>query len=621
MNFKQVIRLENLQSKRAQVTIFIIIAIVLIASIVAYLLFRNLSPSQTQIPSDFQPVYNSFLSCVESTTLTGISVLESQGGYIYLPPFEPGSSYQPFSSDLVFLGNPIPYWYYVSGNNLPKNQVPNESLMQNQLARFIDSKIRDCNIRGYSDFRINEGTPQASVKINSNNVQVSLEMGLTLTRGNQSILIKDHAVTVNSELGNLFNSAKKVYDYEQTSRFLENYTVDVLRNYAPVDGVDVRCSPETWGASSIFNTLKSAVTNNIVSLRTGINSTNYFNVDLNVKGVSFITNPNWSSSYEVNPTQGNTLIANPIGNQAGLGILGFCYVPYHFVYSIKYPVLVAIRSGSEIFQFPLAVVVENNMPQSPASLNGTASQIQNNTLCGMGKTNITVNVLDANSNPVDANVSYECFGQTCNIGQASSGSITGDFPQCVNGYIVASAPGFKQSRYLFSTAQSGSVNIIMNKLYNETINLELDGQPYSGRAILNFVSSNGASQTLVYPAQKEINLSDGSYNISAYIYKNSSITVGATTTQQCVNIPTGGISAVLNANSQQQCFNVNVPSQVISDVLAGGGKTEYYLLGSDLANSNVININAPSLPEVTSLQQLQTNYILFENKNLSVSFS
>jgi rod shape-determining protein MreC len=40
--------------------------------------------------------------------------------YVMLMPrnfYEASSEYMPFSSQLDFLGNPVPYWYYISGNN------------------------------------------------------------------------------------------------------------------------------------------------------------------------------------------------------------------------------------------------------------------------------------------------------------------------------------------------------------------------------------------------------------------------------------------------------------------------------------------------------------------------
>ena len=36
-----------------------------------------------RIPSEIEPVYNSFINCLEEDLAVGVNVLESQGGYIY----------------------------------------------------------------------------------------------------------------------------------------------------------------------------------------------------------------------------------------------------------------------------------------------------------------------------------------------------------------------------------------------------------------------------------------------------------------------------------------------------------------------------------------------------------
>jgi hypothetical protein len=616
MDFKRVINL-NLSSKKGQVTIFIIIAIVIIAAIAAFFIFRSNLPVTTQIPQEFQPAYNTFLSCLQNNVQSGISILESQGGYIYLPQFEPGSLYAPFSSQLNFLGNPIPYWFYVSGNNIAKQQVPTQSFMQTQLAQYVDQVARNCDFGSFTDqnFIIQMGNPTSSVTINQNQVQLTLNMNLNMNRGNDSAVISTHKVIVDSQLGNLYQSALTLYNYEQSTLFLENYTVDVLRNYAPVDGVTFTCSPLTWNANDIVANLSQAIQDNIMSLRTG-NDINYFTIHVPVQNVRFVTAPNWPSDYEINPTQGSLLIAKPIGNQQGLGILGFCYVPYHFVYDVKYPVLATISNNGETFQFPMAVIVSGNLPRN--SLNGTAVSTTAPPLCQNENTPININVFDLNSNPINANISYECFGNTCDIGQTSAGALTANFPQCENGYVVASANGFATGRSLFTTTQTGSVSIILNKLHNEIINLQLDGTNYAGNAMITFTSSDGTTQTVIYPQQTSVQLSQADYTIQVYIYRNSSITIGATTTQQCVNVASSGIAGVLGA-TQQQCFNINIPSQVISNALAGGGQSEYFILDSDLQDSNTIQISASSLPTPTSLEQLQNNYLLFGNKTLGIS--
>src|SRR3989338_3188225 len=175
---------------KGQVTVFIIIAVVILASVLAYFLLRD-SIGQVSIPADIQPAYTSFLSCLEQDTLTGISVLESQGGYISLPEFEAGSLYMPFSSQLNFLGNPIPYWYYISGNNIQKEQVPTKEEMEVQLGSFVASRISGCNFNSYYEqgFEISLATPDvnsAKVSIKDSEVEIDLDMNLGIVKENES---------------------------------------------------------------------------------------------------------------------------------------------------------------------------------------------------------------------------------------------------------------------------------------------------------------------------------------------------------------------------------------------------------------------------------------------------
>ena len=71
---------------------------------------------------------------------------------------------------------------------------------------------------------------------------------------------------------------------------------------------------------------------------------------------------NWITRLDAKPSEEGILLAEPVGNQEGLGLIGFCYVPYHFVYDLDFPVLVQIFSTStnEIFQFPLQTIIRSN---------------------------------------------------------------------------------------------------------------------------------------------------------------------------------------------------------------------------------------------------------------------
>lgn len=604
--------------KKGQLTIFIILGIMIVSAAVLFFVFRG-SLTQTQIPASIEPAYNALTTCIQEETLSGIDILETQGGYIELPEFEPGSRYMPFSSQLNFAGNPVQYWYYVSGNNIQKEKVPSKSEMEEQLANFIEGEVRNCDFESYYDegFIINLGEPDANVQINDDNVDVSLDMDLSISRGDDSAFIENHEVSVNSELGNLYDSAISVYNYEQDSFFLEDYTIDALRLYAPVDGVEQTCAPKIWNAQEVYGNTLEAVEANIPAIKPG-DSDNYFDADIPAENVRFVTSSDWPNAFEVEPSEGNLLISEPVGNQPGLGILGFCYVPYHFVYDLKYPVMVQTYSGDEIFQFPLAIVIDGNKPREALKGAQAYSLNQLPQLCEQKNTQTTVNVYDTNSNPVDANVSYECFGTECSIGETSSGSLTGDFPQCANGNIIVDANGFEDLKYQYSTTTDGSVDVYVDRLYNTEIDLIVGGQDFGGRATITFTKNN-ESKTIVYPEQNSVNLTKGQYEIQVYAYRESSITIDSSTTQQCTDVPRSGIGGFFGF-TREKCFNIEFPEQVISNALAGGGTQKYYILESQLADSETLQINADSLPVPSSLESLQDNYVLFENKDLTISF-
>ena len=605
---------------KAQTTIFVIIAIIIVALFAGYFILRD-KISISKVPVSMQPVYTAFLSCLEEDALVGADILMSQGGYIELPEFESGSAYMPFSSQLSFLGNPIPYWYYVSGNNFEKEQVPSKEDMEKELAQFIEGKISECAFDMYYDqgFEIYLDEPKARVEIQDKQIEIKLDMDLTINKEEETALAKSHSVVASSRLGKLYDSALKVYKEEQDELFLEEYAIDTLRLYAPVDGVELSCSPEIWNAEEVFDELHEAIEINTMALKSEGSSKDYFVVDLLVdEDVRFITSQNWPHNFEVNPSEGAFMIANPVGNQAGLGVLGFCYVSYHYVYNVKYPVLVQVYEDDEIFQFPMAVIIQGNNPREP--LEGTAVGYEDTGFCENKNTLIEVNTYDSNLVPIQSEISYECFGSTCFIGEtSSSGILKTEFPQCVNGYVVAKAEGFENTKYLYSVIESGDVHIVLDRIYNKNIDLRLDGTSYSGEAIINFVSED-LSKTVIYPDQKTVELSEGDYDVSVYIYEDSSLELEESTYEECMDIPRSGVGGIMGL-TQEKCFEITLPSQIVSSALAGGGKVVYYITEYELQNSGIIEINAESLPEPTSLEKLQENYMLFETKGLGIYFT
>ncbi len=610
-----------LKNKRAQLAIFIILGILLVAMVSLVFIFRDsLFPNKSGINTD--PVYRTFINCLEEDLRIGANVLGSQGGYIYLPEYEQGSKYSPFSSQLDFLGNPIPYWYYVSGNNIQKERVPSKRDMEDELSKFISSKLKTCFFDNYysQGYSILMGEPDAHIRISENNIILDLDMDFSISRGDKNLVARKHKVTIDSQLGSLYDSALKIYKHESDELFLEKYAIDVLRLYAPVDGVELSCTPITWDASQVFSELREAIQFNTMSIKNGNAPGKYFEVDIrgvpSNHNVRFLNSQNWTSMYEVNPSEGQLMVASPVGDQKGMGIVGFCYVAYHFVYSMKYPVLVQISSNDnaeEIFQFPLAIVIERNTPRGAPAGESLEPQPYEE-LCSEMNTMIRVDVYDTNLKPIDAFVSYSCLGATCNIGTTQEGSLLRNFPQCVNGFINVQADGYKEENIMYSTVSPGAVSVYLSKYYDLDIQLRMDGNLYNGESLIYFTSGDDF-KIIFYPQQKTVRLGEGEYEIQVHIYKDPNLNVGSTTQKKCIDAPLAFLGGALKL-TRKKCYDVEVPAQTISNALAGGGKLNYSFLEEDLKRARALEINAENFPTPNTLEQIQKNYILFEESKL-----
>jgi len=232
--------------KKAQVTLFIIIAIVIVAF--ALLAFLFLKP-QVTVPSKLQPAENYFKDCVDVKVKEASQIAGMQGGYIDMPEFEAGSEYMPFSNQLNYLGMSVPYWFYVSGNNLAREQKPSLASVEKQFENYLSESVKDCDFtsiksEGYSIELT--GKPSVDVKIKGASIETNVAWAIKMARDEQSIVITNHKITTKSNFGTLYNDAAKIFTAEQKTLFLENYSVDVLRLYAPVDDIELSCAPKIW---------------------------------------------------------------------------------------------------------------------------------------------------------------------------------------------------------------------------------------------------------------------------------------------------------------------------------------------------------------------------------------
>src|SRR3989344_2033762 len=561
----------NKQKNRAQVSIFIILAIVIfVVAFVLFFVFRE-NIFERSVPQEISPVYSYYLSCIEE-----------------------------------------------------------------ELDTFLDERIDNCDFSEFREKGFNITISDSEVKsvISENVIILSVNQPISISFGDLRWSKTNHDVNIDSNLGKLYDVSNEIYKKEKEESFLEDYGVDVLRLYAPVDGSEISCSPKIWEMDNVRNELLTSLEGNVPALKIRGNyydlneeENKYFITDIDKDiedvNVNFLFSRNFPYKIEAYPNEGGILRADPIGLQEGLGALGFCYVPYHFVYDIYYPVLIQVYSGNEIFQFPVVVVIDKNKPRESIGAISPPGVVPE--LCQYKNTRISVYTYNNHLEPINADISFKCFDTTCGIGttniQNNDAVLIDNFPQCINGSIIAESAGYETTKFRVTSLNQTSAVIVMKPVYNLEIDVRSSNSLIDGKgeyALVSFTKDN-STKTISYPEQKEISLSEGQYEIKVYVYRDSNITISGSVTEKCIDIPKSGFFGVLG-QTEEKCFDLDIPGQVLSYAVYGGGKENYYISESELENSNKLSINSEGFSLPRKIEDLQLNYNRVENSGLDIRF-
>jgi len=157
----------------------------------------------------------------------------------------------------------------------------------------------------------------------------------------------------------------------------------------------------------------------------------------------------------------------------------------------------------------------------------------------------------------------------------------------------------------------------LDKLYNLSLSLKVDNKESKDYAIITFKSENNL-ETIAYPQQKTISLAEGNYNISVYVYKNASIFIPGNKKEICNEVPKSGVLGIIGL-TEEKCFDVDLPSQILSNVISAGGKSQEYIIKGQLENGK-LEINVNSIPIPTSIEQLQDGYNLIQVNPVNLNF-
>ena len=162
------------------------------------------------------------------------------------------------------------------------------------------------------------------------------------------------------------------------------------------------------------------------------------------------------------------------------------------------------------------------------------------------------------------------------------------------------------------------MDILLDKKYDVDVILKKDGLAANDNAIVSF-SSDKNSVTISYPEQKTVSLSEGQYNVSIYSYSFSNINLQEQIQKQCVDVPNSGVLGLFQS-TREKCFDIKIPSQIVSQALNGGGNQAYYIAESELQNSRNVEINFGTVSTPRTIEELQTNYEAVQLQKLDIQF-
>jgi len=152
--------------KKGQVTLFVIIAIMLVAAVALVVYFAGIKP-QKEAEIDIKPIQAHVQNCVESTAENGLYMIGFQGGYIITPANSLETNFTTIS------------YGYSSG----KNQLPAVSKIESELKSYIELFLPSCTtFDEFPDLDISTGEVDAVVNIKEDTIDISVNYPITIKK-------------------------------------------------------------------------------------------------------------------------------------------------------------------------------------------------------------------------------------------------------------------------------------------------------------------------------------------------------------------------------------------------------------------------------------------------------
>ena len=222
-------------NKRGQVTLFVILAIVIVAGIFVFFSFRDGLQIKPSIPTTIQPIHNFVQNCLEETSENSLVRIGNQGGYFLI-------------FDEPSIEGRIPYYLQRKQNTI----LTQEEIEQN-LAGFIYEELSFCilNFKDFrSEFEIEHNLENINSQILDNQVRFTLDYPVTISKISSEITyqLKDFEINIPIRLDKIYQISEKII--QEQIQHPESICLSCL--YDLGENYNVHIDMLDYGNSTIF---------------------------------------------------------------------------------------------------------------------------------------------------------------------------------------------------------------------------------------------------------------------------------------------------------------------------------------------------------------------------------
>jgi len=195
----------NAFSIKAQTTIFIIIAIIIVVAVAGYLYLNNENITNPFSKTSINTIEDSLLNCLETTSKQALELIGVQGGYYKEPEYR-------YDFEWAF----IPYYYYQGQFLMPEKQT-----IQDQLSLYIDENMPSCiDTLNFKDYDLKYSQPKTQTSIQPSRVTFTTDMPITISHDSTTTTfeLSQYPLTLNSSLNEILEVAEYITDSHKENK-------------------------------------------------------------------------------------------------------------------------------------------------------------------------------------------------------------------------------------------------------------------------------------------------------------------------------------------------------------------------------------------------------------------